>query len=76
MRQRRVIPDNGPLCRFHSLCSSAHLLSVLLLLRQSRVAAGNCLSTGLSTKMKYVRRSARALQAMASAPRSSSTCDC
>jgi hypothetical protein len=36
-------------------CSSAHLPSVLLLMRQRRDAAGNGLSTGLSTTVKYVR---------------------
>jgi hypothetical protein len=37
------------------LGSSAHLPSVLYLLRQRRVAAGNGLGTGLGTKAKYVR---------------------
>ena len=36
--------------------SSAHLPSVLFLLRQRRVAAGNGLVTGLGTTIKYVRR--------------------
>jgi hypothetical protein len=40
------------------LCSSTHLLSVFLLLRQCRVAAGNDLGTGLGTTIKYVRRTA------------------
>jgi hypothetical protein len=41
---------------WYLLCSSAHLPSVLLLTRQRRVAAGSGLSTGLSTTIKYVRR--------------------
>jgi hypothetical protein len=36
------------------LGSSAHLPSVLLLMRQRRVAAGNDLSTGLSITTKFV----------------------
>jgi hypothetical protein len=41
---------------FH--CSSAHLPSVLLLARQRRVAACSNLRTGLSTTIKYARRTA------------------
>ena len=37
---------------------SERLPSVLLLLRQRRVAAGNGLSTSLSTTIKYLRRTA------------------
>jgi hypothetical protein len=37
---------------------SAHLPSVLLLLRQRRVSAGNGLGTGLSATAKYVQRTA------------------
>jgi hypothetical protein len=37
---------------------SAHLPSVLLLLRQRRVAAGNDLGTGLGATIKNVRRTA------------------
>jgi hypothetical protein len=40
------------------LFSSAHLPSVLLLLRQRRVAAGKGLSTGLGTAVKYARGTA------------------
>jgi hypothetical protein len=40
------------------LFSSAHLPIVLLLVRQRRVAARSCRSTGLSTTIKYVRRTA------------------
>jgi hypothetical protein len=40
------------------LCSSAHLPSVLLLLRQRRVDASNGMGTGLGTMAKYVRRTA------------------
>jgi hypothetical protein len=40
------------------LCSSAHLPSVLLLLRQRRVAAGSGLGTGLGNTIRFVRRTA------------------
>jgi hypothetical protein len=41
---------------YYLLCSSAHLPSVLLLLRQRRVAAGSVPSTSLITTPKSLRR--------------------